>query len=171
MTVRAKRLAGGVIGIIAAYLIILPFFWPDPRVSAVVPAQSGMRDVLKFEVAIHAWHRNVDITRVRFYADYTTTTAKGPKGIFYPELVIDRPGKNYWGPLKRNLLSWPYTQRMPAEFDLSRFADKGLLGPGELIGKLDISFNYAPARPGKSFRRDPTRTATQSVPFRIVIHE
>lgn len=171
MTTRAKQATGLALGFMAGYLVLLPFFWPEPRVSAIVPARARMNDVLQIEVAAHAWHRNLDITQVRFYVDYTATTAKGPNGIFYPELILERSGTSFRGLFRRNPLTCPYTQRMPAQFDLSRFASQGILGPGQLIGKLDITFNYVPARPGKNFNYDPTRTMTKSVPFDITIQE
>ena len=170
MTLRAKQAGGGALGIAVVYIIVVPFFWPLPDVSAVIPTEAGLQDVMKMNVAVHAWHPNVDITRVRFYVDYTNTTAKGTEGIFYPQHIIERTGKTFGGFMGRTPISMPYTQRLAAEIDLGKFADEGLLGPGELIGKLDISFNYATSRPGKSFRRDPTRSATRSVPFRIDIH-
>ena len=155
---------------IAVYFVLLPLFWPEPAVTAELPSEARVADVLPIRVSASAWHSNVHIHQVRFYVDYTTTTAKGPKGIFYPELIVERDAARYAGAFGRNPFTWPHTEYVDTQLDLSKYIDQGLIGPGELIGKIDVTFNYHPGRGGKTFNRDRTRTMTKSVPFRITIH-
>jgi hypothetical protein len=120
---------------------------------------------------VSAWHRNVHAHQVRLYVDYTASTAKGANGIFYPELIVEGEATRFTGSFSRSPITWPYTETIDTKIDLGKYAAQGLLGPGELIGKVDVMFNYHPGRAGKSFGRDRTRTATKSVPFQITIRE
>ncbi|HRI87970.1 MAG TPA: hypothetical protein PLJ47_10265 [Candidatus Hydrogenedentes bacterium] len=171
MNGHAKRVGVFALVVFVFYFVILPLLLPGPVVAVTLPAEAGMRDRIPITVSVRAWHRNIDISRVRFYVDYTATTAKGPKGTFYPELLLDTPGKRYVGAYGSNPLVLPYRQVKEVELLLARFAEEGLLGPGELIGKVDITYNFKPNTGGKSATRDRTRTATQSVPFKILIRE
>lgn len=171
MSGRIKGILGGVGFAILAYVAIVPMFWPEPTVDAVFPSEAGMRETLPIRVSLHAWHRNIDIGNVRFYVDYTATTAVGPKGTFHPELIIERRPRRFVGPFARNPLTFPYAQWFDAEVDLEKYVEQGLIGPGELIGKIDVTFNYISGRGGRYATSDRTRTATKSVPFRIAIRE
>ena len=169
MKTKRALIFGGIAVIV--YFVALPLFWAEPTVAAEIPSEARMSDTLPVRVSVHAWHRNVQIHQLRFYVDYTTTTAKGPKGIFYPELIVQEEPRRFAGSFARNPLTVPFTQHVDSQIDLSKYIDQGLIGPGELIGKVDITFNYHPGRGGRSMIRDRTRTATKSVPFRIAIHE
>ncbi|MCC6156176.1 MAG: hypothetical protein IT367_20590 [Candidatus Hydrogenedentes bacterium] len=165
---RALAVAGVAV---LVYFVALPLFWPEPTVAADIPGEARMSETVPIRVSVHAWHRNVYIHQVRFYVDYTATTAKGPKGTFYPELIVEREPRRYVGFLARNPLTVPYAQYVDTQIDLSKFIDQGLIGPGELIGKLDVTFNYHPGRGGRSMIRDRTRTAIKSIPFQITVRE
>ena len=156
---------------IVVYFVLFPLLWPGPTVGAVVPDEVRMNDTLPIRASVSAWHSNVHIHQVRFYVDYTATTATGPKGIFYPELIVQRDAVRYAGSFGRNPITWPFSQYVDAQLDLNKFVEQGLIGPGELIGTIDITFNYHPGRGGKTINRDRTRTATKSVPFSITIRE
>lgn len=171
MNLAAKRaLASGGIGVIA-YVVVVPLLWPEPTVAAEFPLETRMGDTLPIRVSVSAWHRNIQVHQVRFYVDYTATTAVGPKGTFYPEVPVQREAQRFVGAFARNPITWPHTEYVDTEIDLGKYIDQGLIGPGELIGKIDVTFNYHSGRGGKTLNRDRTRTATKSVPFRITIRE
>ncbi|NUM53253.1 MAG: hypothetical protein HUU46_06390 [Candidatus Hydrogenedentes bacterium] len=171
MSDRTKRILGGAGIAVVVYFVVLPMLWPEPTVSAVIPPEVGMHESLPIRVSLNAWHRNIDVGNVRFYVDYTATTAVGPKGTFYPELIVERRPRSFAGAFVRNPITWPYAQRFDAEVNLGKYVEQGLIGPGNLIGKIDVTFNYCSGRGGKRIGRDVTRTTTKSVPFRIAIHE
>jgi hypothetical protein len=171
MSDRTKRVWAIAGTSVLVYVAIVPMLWPEPAVDAVYPSEAGTNDTLPITVLVSAWHRNVDIGQVRFYVDYTATTAVGPKGTFYPELLVQREARRFVGPFARNPITWPYTQRFDGEISLAKYIDQGLIGPGELVGKIDVTFNYCSGRGGRYATPDRTRTATKSVPFQIAIHE
>lgn len=153
------------------YLAILPMLWPEPTVEVTFPAEARMSETIPIGVSLRAWHRNIDIGNVRFYVDYTATTAVGPKGTFYPETIVERTARRFAGPFARNPITFPHTVRADGEVALGKYIEQGLIGPGDLVGKVDVTFNYCSGRGGRYATRDRTRTATQSVPFRIAVRE
>ena len=171
MTDTSKRIAYAIGCAVFGYLIVLPFFWPEPTVHAVLPAEARTTDSIPIAISLNAWHRNIDIGNVRFFVDYTATTAVGPKGTFYPEMIVERRPRQFAGSFAVNPLTWPHAERADATVALAKYIDQGLIGPGELIGKIDVTFNYASGRGGRRAFGDRTITTTKSVPFRITIRE
>ena len=169
---RAGRFAAGIALGALAYLAILPMLWPEPAIEVTVPAEARMGETIPVAVSLSAWHSNIDIVNVRFYVDYTATTAVGPKGTFYPEMIVERQARRFMGPFGRNPITLPHTVRADGEVALGKYIDQGLIGPGDLVGKIDVTYNYTSGRGGRrTAGSDRTRTATQSVPFRIAIRE
>jgi len=165
------KLGVSIVGFVLVLFLIPPMLWPEPDVYAAYPLKANMRDTIPIRVSLKAWHRNIDVGQVRFYVDYTQSTAVGPNGVFYPELIVQRrPRRFKGGGTWPNPFAWPYAKHVDAEVVLSKYVEKGTIGPGELIGKIDVTYSYYSSRGGK-YAMDRTRTDTKSVPFRIQIHE
>lgn len=167
MNQRYRALAAFIIAFAFVYLIVLPFVWPKPHVDASVPARVHTRDDIPVTVSISAWHSHFDIVNVRFYVDYARSTAKGPSGIFYPLMLVE----NSPAPVGNVGLTWPNRRDETYTVRLAEQQQQGMVGPGKLIGKIDVNLVYLPGRAGKSFNRDRSRTELFSVPFEIDVEE
>jgi len=128
-----------------------------------------LADELKIDLSIFAWHRNFDVQQVRFYVDYWSSSAKGEEGLFNPVPVLEREARHFPSFFSRNPFTWPSEQRITVSVPLAEFAEKRLVGPGVLEGKIDVTFTYAPGVRGRRVPYDATRMATQSIPFHIEI--
>lgn len=166
-----RSVATGAVSAACIYFLILPIAWPQPQVTARIPDSARITGDLSVEISIFAWHRNFDVQQVRFYVDDWASSAKGEKGLFNPMPVLEREAKRFPSFLSRNPFTWPSEQRITVSVPLGDLAEKQLVGPGILEGKIDVTFTYAPGVRGRRVRRDATRLATQSVPFRILINE
>ncbi len=160
--------AAGVV--LFCYFFIFPIFWGEPEVAADVPEQARLGEDLTFKVTLSAWHGNFDLTNVRFYVDFHGSTAKGEKGLFNPAIVLERQPRPLGGFWSTRRITWPHTAHYTVTVPLSQFAAEGLLGAGELAGKVDVTDRCQRIRPHRRIRGgDQSITATKSIPFRITI--
>ncbi|MBI5092268.1 MAG: hypothetical protein HZB26_07445 [Candidatus Hydrogenedentes bacterium] len=167
-----KRVVGGVLVVFAFYLVLPPMICPPPHATASIPETMSLREDPEFTAVVRAWHSNVNIVSVRFYVDYYASTAKGPKGLFNPTILYQGAPRDFSGLFDSSPLTYPWSKRLDLKLPLRDFAAQGLVGPGVLEGKLDISLSYLYRgerhAPGL---KPPLTQRTQSVPFRIEIRE
>ena len=172
VALQPKHILGALGGVLAAYLIVLPWFWPLPEVSARIPESVPLGQDLEIPITLSAWHSNVDVYLVRFYVDYYGSTAKGEEGLFYPVPVLERKARRFRGAWGHNHLTRPWSETFAVTVPLRQFAEQKLLGPGMLTGKVDVSFNYHPGFVQRMpYPVDQTRQAMLSVPFQIAVTE
>lgn len=139
---------------------------------AIIPTTVSLHEDLEIPVAIRAWHSNVQIVRVRFYVDYYASTAKGPKGLLNPTLVLEESSNAFDSHLGRDILTRPWRKHLTVTVPLRDFARQELLGKGLLVGKLDVTLNYAVAgRYGAGTRLTHMTHVVRSVPFQMTVVE
>ena len=106
--------------------------------------------------------------------DYDASTAKRPKGLFDPAVLIEGAPPSPMGFFARNMLTRPWSKRFEVTVPLRDFAQQELLGPGLLTGKLDVTLNCAVVTLGKRAPGTPRGRTTPvmlSVPFQITVTE
>ena len=162
-----KRIAFGVGIALVVYLALIPLFWPQPTVSAVIPDTVSLKQDPEMEITVRAWHSNVDVSQVRFYADFYASTAKGPNGLFDPALLLETRPREFRGFLAASPITRPWSKRITVTLPIREFTEQGLVGPGILEGKLDVTVCYAT----KGRRHMLSHHVMESVPFRIVVNE
>lgn len=167
MGVGPKQGAAGIGAALVAYFALLPFLWPQPTAIASIPTAISLNQDTEIEITVHAWHSNVDVSQVRFYADFSTSTAKGPNGLFDPVVLLDAPPREFRGFLAASLLTRPWSKRLKVTLPLGEFAQQGLVGPGTLEGKLDVTIHFA----AKNRRGTSSRQVTEAISFRIAVSE
>ncbi len=156
------------------YFGILPLFWPAPKATAELLEEYPYDEDLTVRIRVSAWHDNVKIRQVRFYVDYHQTTAHGPEGPFNT-MRLFHSGKpaSRWPFFEVNRLTWPRSRQLDLTLPLGQLAQKGVVKPGLVSGKLDISI-ATPAMPGSLalWVGYLTRERTQHIPFtlRLVDH-
>ncbi|MBI4558761.1 MAG: hypothetical protein HY706_14360 [Candidatus Hydrogenedentes bacterium] len=152
------------------YFLILPicWLWFEPTVEAPLPVSAPYNQDLSFPVTVSLWHSNYEIGHVRFYVEHYESTAHGPKGLFYPEIVYTGQVRQAWSRWSINRLTRPHSTKLDVTVPFSRFAEEGLVGPGILKGKVDvaISYVYAMRRSYGLQGQIPTLT-TIAVPFEM----
>jgi len=158
--------------VFVAYLLILPLFWPAPKVTASMPEVVSLREDPEIPIVVKAWHSNIQVVQVRFYVDYHASTAKGAKGLLNPAVLYEESPSTLRGILGRNILTRPCRKRLAVTVPLGDFARQELLGEGLLVGKLDVTVNYAMAGMRHGDRtRARTAQVMRSVPFRWTVTE
>jgi len=161
------------VALAAGYFLVLPFCWPEPTVIATVPAEASLGEDLPVSVRVDAWHSNFEIAHVRFYVDFHGSTAHGPAGLFHPQPLHQGEGKASWTNRELSRLTLPVSKTLDLVFPLKRFAEQGKVGPGKLVGKVDVTFHFMegfiPKR-GKSGRHESI-SRTKYVPFEIELKE
>lgn len=158
--------------LVLVYLVALPFFWPLPRTEAILPTTAPLSSDLPVRVTIRAWHKNISIGQIRLYVDHANSTASGANGLLNPDMLYDNPPKQFRGPFSFSHLTFPYQVTLDVVAPLRSFAEQGLLGPGVLRGKIDVTYNFVPGRRGNTLPgADSGTLRTDSVPFEITITE
>jgi hypothetical protein len=166
-----------IIAVLAAlgiYLVVLPLFWPAPEVAASIPDTVSLSEDLQIPIVVKAWHSNVRLGQVRFYVDHSASTAKGPKGLFDPAVLLEAAPPPPMGFFARNILTRPWSKRFEVTVPLRDFAQQELLGQGLLVGKLDVTLNCPVVTLGKRAAGTPrgrTIPVMRSVPFQITVTE
>lgn len=135
----AVGLGLGVLG----YVVILPWFWPCPRVVVAVPAAVQIGTDLPVEIIIQSWHSNYQVNEVRFYVDYTeAVTAVVPGATVYP-IVLDRATpRREWGYWDVRRITWPHTRRRAYVVPLQQLTEAGALQRGVLRGQVDVTMTH-----------------------------
>jgi hypothetical protein len=144
MNPQAKRLL--LIGILSLglYLVVVPFFWPPPAAQVTIPKESAFNQDLHIDATVSAWHSNFVVVGVRFYVDFQKTTAHGPKGSLDTLSLYEGEGPPDWTFWNLNRLTWPCSEHLNLKVPLSELAAAGLVQPGVVVGKVDVSIAYRP---------------------------
>lgn len=153
-----------------AYFFLVPVIvWDPPSAAVGLPSSWPANQDLTFTVQLSAWHANFGVTGVRFYVDYHGSTSKGPEGLFYPAMVLQQQPPKLGGLLRTNRFTFPRSRQFQVTVPFREFAEQGLLGPGTLTGKVDVScVSYEPAL-DRRYGGDHVESRTTSVPFTITI--
>ena len=159
-----RAILTGVVVLAVAYYVVLPWFWPDPRVEAAMPPALSLGEDLSFRLTTSAWHGNFHVYYVRFWVDNQASTAIAPgKSLFAIQVVNEPPREFKW---ERWLARWtrPCTHHITVSAPLHVAAEQGTLQPGVLEGKIDVRLTVAP-----NDTRLPAKRLQQDVPFQITV--
>jgi hypothetical protein len=168
------RLAGVLLTVFLLYWGLLPWFWPEPKLSVEMPAQATLDADVPIRITLRAWHPNFKFMSVRFYVDHTRTDAEGPDGLFYPQMLYQSGEPTGRWPVRSvNRFSWPRQRTLEVSLPLKELAAQGLAGPGTIHGKIDVTINYPDViqRYASAFGGYSARTRTLSEPFQLEVLE
>ena len=121
------------------------------------------------QVEVSACHANAHLCQVRFYVDNWQSTAVGPSGPLYAVILYEDSARPKWGYWRIKRWSWPHTWRRRFAVPLRRLARQGLVQPGVLRGKVDVTVCYPDVTryghlPNWAY---PSCSTMQSTPFTL----
>ncbi len=161
---RIARAAILLVSLFLAYYFAVPCGWPIPEARIAHPDRVVLGEDLPLEVALHAWHGNSEAYLIRVSVDRKASTCVGSKGIFDALFLLDRPPRLFEAGRWRKQWTWPIRRAMDFSVPLADLAKQGKLGPGDLVGRVDVIFTYDP---GLSLESTPQEQT--SIPFKITV--
>lgn len=157
--------------IIVLYLLILPAFWPRPRLTIEMPSEEALREDLPISVSVNAWHSNFSVAQVRFLPDPANSTAfvKG-KELYILELQEGNP-RSLWKGWQINRITWPRSRRYQFRVPVQKLSADGTLKTGELKGNIAVQVAYAAPHIGRrSGSSSHSRQVSNSIPMAVRLY-
>jgi len=157
-----------------AYKRLLPTFWKAPYVTAEVPSAAKLGDDIKVSVTVHAVHKNVRISEIRFFPEGYFSSSVIPGNLLYPIILKkgdpkDNEAKGFKEISRETRpAKWTYNYDVP----LGEVYYEGKLAAGTLKGRIDVIVDYPDLSAGRvSGGGYPAIRQTLSYPFKIELHE
>lgn len=136
------RLAAVLVTPFLLYWGFLPLFWPVPDLSIQMPSEISIDETVPIDIRLSSWHPNFEVGQVRFYVDYHNSDVHGPNGPLYPQMLRQIESEVQWTFWGVNRFSWPRERNLHLELALPELARKGVIMPGTVRGKIDVTVVY-----------------------------
>ncbi len=164
-----RNVITGALVFLLLYVMTVPILWPAPTATATLPATARLDQDAPVQVELAACHSNVDLVEVRVYVDYTGCTATTDKPL-YPVYLLQVPGRERWPRWNINRVTWPWRRHVTLQLPLRQLHADGLLQPGSLHGKIDVTLVYPSIN---RYNRSPdgywARTVSYHSPFAMTV--
>jgi hypothetical protein len=119
-TIANKRFIITILALVGIYFLLLPLFWPEPKIALTLSSADNSQDISEPTVTVHAWHSNIALFNVKGIFNVDKSKNKGQSAVtrnFLPERNLKK-----WDAFHTfgiNRLTWPrvynYTFELPIE--------------------------------------------------------
>ena len=168
-----QRLAVGVLVAALGYFAVLPafWFWMPPSATASLPPEWPHDQDVPVSIVVSSWHANYKITEVRVVADPQKTRFENVSTPFYPVFLLSEKRPPYWNRFKLNPFTYPSNYRLELTLPLKSLAGEGKVGPGTLVGNIDIEISHVGAvnKHSSVLGREMSQGSRSSIPFRLTL--
>ncbi|MBN2449119.1 MAG: hypothetical protein JXR77_01945 [Lentisphaeria bacterium] len=153
----------------AAYLLIVPLFWPEPTAEITIPARATLGEGMVIEVAVSALHANVRLSEVYLVLDCPHYREVGLPASLVPVPVYQvSPTPPF--PRWVNLTTYPRRQQHRFTVPLRALADQGVIRPGALNGHATASVLFKRVSSHRTLgRARPPMSRQATAPFRVTV--
>lgn len=151
------------------YWGLLPLFIPLPKLSVDLPGETPFNQDVPITVNLDGWLPNFEILTVRYYVDHARSDVDGPNGPFYPQTIYQTSHPIRWHFTDINRFAWPRHREMTVVLPLSQLAAEGVIQPGTVRGKVDVTLAYPDlyTRSIRTWGERDNRTRMLSEPFEM----
>jgi len=153
------------------YWGFVPLFWPLPELAVRMPTETSIDEAVPIDITLESWHPNFEVIQVRFYVDHYHSDVHGPEGTFYPQVLHQNESPVEWGYWDVSRVTWPRERKMKVELPLLELAREGVVKPGTVRGKIDVTLVYPDmhSRMVRLLGEYPKRSRMISQPFELRI--
>lgn len=157
--------------IVVFYLLLLPAFWPAPRVTIEIPSEGALSEDLPISVRVNAWHSNFSVAEVRFLPDPDNSTAFVPGKVLYILELQEGNPRTIWLGWQINRITWPRSKQHQFSVPMQKLSADGMLKTGELRGNVAVHVAYASPHIGKRYgSASRLSEVSSSIPFAVQLH-
>jgi hypothetical protein len=172
--VSKRRLTVGAVVAAVGYFAVLPafWFWMPPSATANLPPEWSYNQDMPVSVVVSSWHANYKVTEVRFVADPQKTQLKDVRTPLYPVLLLNEKPPRYWSRLTLNPLTFPTKRRLELTLPLQSLAGEGKVGPGTVVGNIDVEIAHVGAvnQHSGGAGGEMSQNSRSRIPFELVLH-
>ena len=140
-TITRKRILITILVLVGIYYLILPLFWPEPKITVSLQNADHGHNISSGTLSIHAWHSNISIFAV--YGIFNVDKSKNNGTAVISRNLFQKIDKKRWDELHTfgiNRWTWPRVYNFRLGLPIEELRNK--TDSGYVTGRIYVTVRY-----------------------------